>query len=452
MSGIIKDPKLPETYYDKHKRTYYVKDGRGDWIAYTDSQYKRYLQKLGFSTVKGKAPCSDIDNNIVNIEHNYGVEYAGPIAGNYKGLIEEDGQRILVTSSPSIIMPNPGEWLTIEKLLDNVLGGDGGIQLKYFYAWLKLGYEALLEKELRVGQCLVLCGPAGCGKSLLQKLITKIFGGRVAKPYAYMTGKTQFNSDLIGAEHLCIEDEQPATDIKSRRAFGSSIKDMTVNDVQRLHQKHRDALTVKTFSRVTISLNDEEENVMILPLIDDSIQDKVTIFKARNNGMPMPSATLNERKVFMTRLTNELPAFLDFLRNWKIPDDIKGDRYGVIHFHHPEILEILHGLSAEKQLLRLIDIQCFSAEYEQTQGGPIRPARKEPMSLPAEALWALLTDPASQINHEARKLLSWPGACGTLLGRLAKIEPNRVQQKRTSEKRLWIINPPHRDISDEQKT
>ena len=59
------------------------------------------------------------------------------------------------------------------------------------------------------------------GKSRLQNLITPLLGGRVANPYHYMTGKSNFNSELFGAEHLMIEDEPASTRIEARRNTGS---------------------------------------------------------------------------------------------------------------------------------------------------------------------------------------------------------------------------------------
>jgi len=53
----------------------------------------------------------------------------------------------------------------------------------------------------------------------MQKILTPILGGRAARPYRYMIGTTDFNSDLFLAEHLMIEDEAAATDISSRKHF-----------------------------------------------------------------------------------------------------------------------------------------------------------------------------------------------------------------------------------------
>jgi hypothetical protein len=85
-----------------------------------------------------------------------------------------------------------------------------------------------------------------------------------------MSDRTQFNSELFAAEHLMIEDEIASTDIRNRRSFGARIKDFTVNDLQSYHAKRVDALSIEPFWRVSITVNDEPEDLLILPPIDES--------------------------------------------------------------------------------------------------------------------------------------------------------------------------------------
>ena len=156
-----------------------------------------------------------------------------------------------------------------------------------------------------------------------------------------------------------IEDEQPATDIKARRNIGVKIKEITANETQRCHFKYRSGITLRPFWRLTISLNDEPENLMILPPWDDSIEDKVIILKAESHEMGMPTATNDERATFWNALIDCLPAFVDFLFNWEIPERLSSHRYGVTHFQHPGILEALGALAPEARFIELIDAEIF---------------------------------------------------------------------------------------------
>lgn len=433
----------PETWYDIAKKEYLIQDEGGEWIPRNETSYKRVLKQHGLSSkVESGKTVSDQDEAILQAQQTRNVHFAGAVAGYQTGFHRIESTRVLVTSAPQIIEPSAGEWTTLKSLIEGLLGAEGGLQLPHFYGWIKVAYEALRAGQCRPGQALVMCGPHNCGKSLLQNVLTKVLGGRAAKPYQAMTGGTPFNSDLFGAEHLMVEDEQPSTDNRARRAFGLQIKNVTVNEIQRLHGKHRDALVLKPFWRLTVSLNDEDENIMVLPPMDDSIEDKLILLKARRVAMPMLSETIEQRNAFWGRLMADLPGFLAWLMNWEIPAEWRCQRFGVRHFHHPDILRVLETLAPEASLLTLIDSAFFPCPRP---GTTVAVGPRNYVEMPAEEIGRLLTDQSSPCAFEARKLLSWRLACGTYLGRLATKRPDRVQQVRHADCRLWRITNPYRD-------
>ena len=287
----------------------------------------------------------------------------------------------------------------------------------------------------RPGQALALCGPHNCGKSLIQQIITVILGDRSAKPYDYMVDSTNFNSEMFKAEHLCIEDEAASTDIRARRAFGAQIKQITACDTQRCHKKHCEAITLSPFWRLSISINDEPENLMVLPPIDDSIEDKLIILRSTSFPMPMPSETSEERAAFWAQLVAEVPAFLDYLVNWKIPQKLRSQRYGITHWHHPDLLSEIDSFAPEYRLFTIIDKVLFGEELSTTWAGS------------AEDLQVKLTT-NNDYAYDARKLLSWSNAAGTYLARLAKKHPDRFSSVRTRKSRIWTIEPPEDEKAD----
>jgi hypothetical protein len=307
-----------------------------------------------------------------------------------------------------------------------MLGPD---QEVFLFGWLKVGFEALCARKPRAGQALALAGPRDCGKSLLQNLFTDIFGSRSAKPHRYMSGATPFNGDLFCCEHLIVEDEEASTDIRARRNFGTKIKEIAANVTNSCHAKHRQAITLPTFWRVSISVNDEPENLMILPPIDESLTDKLIILKAVRHPMPMSSVSDEDREIFMVALRAELPYFVDFLTRWKIPNHLISQRYGITHFQHPDILEALGTFAPETKLLELIDDQLFSSVAPGSWEGSASELERE------------LKGESSRVAHEARQLFSFPTACGTYLGRLAKNYPNRFKDEHTRKGNQWTISP-----------
>ena len=316
------DEKTPlHIYFEHSKNCYWMQNNRDGWIQLRQHDIKKHLQKLGYSKhSQGGSLLNEIDELIIHLQKENDIEFAGPLAGHKSAYYEYDGKRILVTDSPRFVEPKSGDWPTINKFLVGLLRE---IQLQYFFGWLKLALESLYSQKFRPGQALALVGPRDSGKSLLQLLITKILGGRAASPYQYMTKGTSFNLDLFGAEHLMIADEVPTTHPQARKKFGNMIKQITANEIQRCHPKYSNAFSSKPFWRLTISLNEEPEDLLVLPPIDDSIVDKITLFKVEKKMMPMGTETNEEREAFWEKLVSELPAFVYYIMNWEIPNELK---------------------------------------------------------------------------------------------------------------------------------
>ncbi|MFZ3374804.1 MAG: BT4734/BF3469 family protein, partial [Chthoniobacterales bacterium] len=268
--------KIMHAHYDSGKKCYWTQNSRGGWIEINEQSLRRILKDSGFNATPTQGQSlSQVDQKLIEIQLQQDVAYAGPLAGYQRGVLECYGNRILVTTSPKLIEPKAGDWPVLNQFLQNLLIDGAYDQRPYVFAWLRLAYEALRAGHRRPGPVMGLAGPRNSGKSLLQNLFTVILGGRVAKPYRYMSGHTDFNGELFSAEHLMIEDEAPSTDLRSRRALGAHIKAFTVNETQSCHVKNRQALTLSPFWRVSISVNDEPENLMILPPISDSEYDSL---------------------------------------------------------------------------------------------------------------------------------------------------------------------------------
>lgn len=420
-----------EVYFDPNRASYWTRNERGGWILMNETQIKRRLRASGVSPHKPDG-CyvSPLDERLLDIQERLDVHYAGPLAGHHAGVFTCGEKRILVTDSPRLVIPMPGEWPTLAKLLQGLLVDGECDQRPYLFGWLKIALEALQARQCRPGQVLALCGPHACGKSLLQNLITTLLGGRAAKPYQFMAGQTTFNADLFEAEHLMIEDDQSSTDIRARRHFGASIKSICYNETQRCHPKGRTAITLTPFWRVSITVNNEPENLMVLPPLDDSLEDKLMLLRAYKRPMPLPTDSNEDRTAFWATLQGELPAFVHYLMTWTIPEDLRCSRNGVIHYHHPELVEAIDSLAPEQKLLLLLDSELFTTPA----AGPWHGTAAE--------LEIRLKGPDSRCAHEARNLLYWQTACGVYLGRLAKRMPERIEYAHTPDSRKWTIHPP----------
>jgi hypothetical protein len=425
------DKPEPVFYYDKDKKEYLMQNKRC-WLSLNEGQFKKYLQSIGYNpkTYKGER-ISDVDTKIIELRDSNDIDFSGSLAGHQKGYYEVFGKRLLITEGPVIIYPKRVDYSMLYGIIYRLFVGEDEDEtpLHHFFGWLKIAYESLVNKTFRPGQILVLAGEAECGKSLLQKIITIILGGRSASPYNWMMGKTDFNSDMFGAEHLTIEDEVASTDIRSRREFGGKLKQLSANEEIKCSAKYRNSLVLHPFWRMSISLNDEPENLMILPPLDDSISGKMIILHAYRKAMPMPTAKTNERSMFWEKLKTEISGLLHFLTEYKIPEDLISERYGIKEYCDQYIRHELEVLSPENRLLELIDMCLFNDESF---------ALANEYILTSHEIELKLLENAST-KFEAQKVLSWSNACGTYLGRLARKYPYRMGQDRTSDKRKWII-------------
>lgn len=419
-----------EIFYDQARKEYLIPNGKKEWFPVNEGMLRRQCKVKGMpvQAMAGQV-FSPYDEFVVHLQNERGVAYAGALAGHRRGERMVNGVRVLVTNDPVLVDPVQGNWDTLRKLLEGMFNDPSYRQLDYFYGWMQTALRCLRTQTRKPGQVLVIAGQAECGKSLLQTIITWMLGDRECKPYAYMTGATDFNAELFGAEHLRLDDEQGSTDMRARKAMGARVKELLFGHAQRMHAKNRDALTLDPIWRMTVSLNEEPEALQVLPPLDESLEDKFIILRAAKKPMPMPTRTTEETKAFATQLRGELPAFTYWLMNdFTIPDAMTNDRCGVRHWHHPELLEAIRELSPHARLMSLIDRELSFGDTQDYWEGT------------ADALEGKLTGIGSFVRVEASKLLNWSNACGTYLGRLAKDQPDRVERKRTHSSREWRIS------------
>lgn len=421
----------PEIYYEHSATTYWMRNRRGRFIKLPRADVEAHLRDAGFCPAPAKgAMHSEVQEQVLTIQHEHDVDFVGSLSGRRKGLRIFGDTRILVTTEPTFIEPKEGDFSMLLGILERMFGT---VQLSYLLSWIVVSLDMFRRGAWRPGQIMFVAGPPGAGKGLLAALLSLIFGGRMpGKPYRFMTGRVEFNSDFFGAELLTIEDEAESVGIQARRAFGAAIKIMTVNDVQWLHAKGKPALSVVPLWRLFASLNNDLERMQVIPPLEDDIADKIMLLLAEKHPMPMPTDTAEQYAAFMKALRGEIPALLHHLQSWVIPPEIRSSRFGVAHYHHPVLAAALQKLSPEDQLIELIDEFIFDPV---SFGKPWRGR--------STALERQLKDHKDKrCAREAEKLLAHNTSCGKYLGRLEKRAPDRVSQTLSSGNIIWTILAP----------
>lgn len=413
--------KLPELFFDKSGR-YWLSLPTGGYIALDKRDAAVHLRHYGLDPKEQHGPLDALEKAFFVAQTERAVDYAGPLAGHDCGPYRtDDGKLVLVTrgvepAQAGAMKPTP----FLERFLDELLGPE---QSHFALMWLKVAHEAMTKRVFQPGQAIALAGPSACGKSFFQVVVTHVLGGRVEKCFDYLSGKTNFNKELAESEHWCIEDETASTNTGKRRDFGNAIKQATVNPLLRVHGKGLTGVTLATWRRVSISLNDEPENLMILPPLDTSLIDKIMLFKC---GM----ATLSgDRAENIANLKRELPAFVAKLKRLTIPKSMKHPRTGVISYHNPELLEALSDIAPESRLLALID-GILKDEFR--KNGSFEGSAEELEQRLHNSPFMLAVD----------KLLTFSSACGTYLQRLAVKYPTRFECRKVKGKTKWIVRQP----------
>lgn len=357
---------LDNTYY--HKGSYYILDSTMKrYISVNSEGMTRQLRLLGYSNKGEEGEMSAVDKFKAHVELYNSVDACGALAGRSIGQrpIKGSSMKYLVTRKNTRTEAREGNWDNIQSILEKQYGGD---QLKYLYSWLHRARYQLNNEEYNAGHTLVISGAVGGGKSLgIEQVFRPLLGG-VADAERAMCRDNQFNSDLIGAELLLIDDADLSRKMEDRRSFGKKIKGLTATSGSvSCHPKGVDAFTLNPLWRLIIAINDSEDDLGSMPPLgegeEDTIGDKIVMLKCHKHRLPFVGDPKQYNKI-ASMIESEIAAFAYFIDNYEIPADIKqGDsRFGFDEFHNPELLAIINQNSNDRTLLSVTNSVLFHRE------------------------------------------------------------------------------------------
>lgn len=419
-------------YYNNSNKDYWI-DAEKGWLKVSEGGLKRWLRKSSFSDqiLKGKT-FSSIDAEIIRIQTERRVDYAGPLAGWNKGLYSIYGQNVLITSSPKLITPFEGTWTFIEACHRDLLGRVDPKQVIIWMANQKIFLECLYNQYFRPGPANFLIGEKNCGKSFIQDRYTDTVGGRFADPWLFISGGTPFNEELFAAEHLKIADPNIFT-THERHDFSNMIKHFVADEGHSCHGKNSNAVSLPPRRRITASANRELHNIGVVPSLDPSMMDKMNLFLCAPHSIPPEGFKDIGYHEVVGRFQREIPAYVWHLLNeFKIPDDLKDQRCGVVPFHHPDLVDDISEQLIETRFLRALEHHNL---------------------LDKKAWSGTVTDLIEWLdsfsNHaDIKPFLRNPSGIAHLLSKLEGRFPHRVKKNHTRTKNRrggWIIYPEARN-------
>ncbi len=423
FNGVIAD------FFYAGKSGYFMKSAN-DFIPLTrETDVVKHLRLYGVDPKSEDCPTCRI-----RLEQH--VSFVGEIAGYRKGFHTFNGDKFLVTKGPTIIEARQGDGGFVRDFVAKLLGGSDQPQYWNFLAWLQRARRAVLSGKRNQLPALVVAGDAGDGKSLLVEIVNLSLGGRSASAYKYLSGQTRFNSDLARAELLTVDDDAAARDRSARTQFAQFIKATLFAASVSVEGKGTNSIQCAPVQALMIAVNsDPPHHLRVLPELDRTFADKIIILKTC--ASPLPEGLAGNLPLIKERVVDALPGFLHGLDEldltaWRDP---KTGRL-VCHWND-ELVRLIQGLSPEEKLLEIFygENLCFEVSNQGETG----------WHGTANQLQARLTDQQKDSAHAARSLLSWPGACGTYLSKLADDGTGRVRKlgltKDTRLQTYWIKAP-----------
>jgi hypothetical protein len=374
-------PILETFFYDG--RAYWKRESEGRFLELKPEDARRSWNCAGFSRSRAKGMPSELDFLEEAVSQHNRVEEALPFVYMDHGILTWAGTRYLNIASARVIDPSPpfdadmegfkeaGEgffpWLYryFSSAFSPAIRHPRGvppdvpladIPLHIYLAWLKRTFVGGYHRRPQTGQALVLAGKIGVGKTfLIQGVMARLLGG-AADASDHIVGGSQFNAHLCCSPLMVVDDNTVSAREDDHRFYSAMLKRVVANAVMTYNRKYGAQSPVLWRGRAVVGCNVDHESLRILPDLDQSTRDKISLFEMRR-GVVLPGWDAQEAIV-----TRELPFFARWLLNWKPPawtdaDPDRRGRYGVRGYHHATLLDVAMSSGPNSMVLEMLKEQ-----------------------------------------------------------------------------------------------
>jgi hypothetical protein len=159
---------------------------------------------------------------------------------------------------------------------------------------------------------------------------------------------------------LYIDDKLNDLGPKGKKKLKAECKEIAVAGELRFEFKNQTAFTASPCFRLLICCNYTEDSVSVIPDVDESTKNKISILHCARKKMPMPAGNGTQRDAFWNKLKLEMPAFIHYVLNeHEISEslsDIEEGRMGVRGYHNDEAMKYVETYSQDgSRLLAIIE-------------------------------------------------------------------------------------------------
>lgn len=341
---------MKRTLWDEHHFWLHLDDD--NWERFDSAGFSRWLKCQGLnSKPEAAGGPSEVDQVMTQIQIHTRIRGALPFIFYPHGPMTYRGERLLNTSRVKVLQPAlpgifhdfksaiktfPFIWSYLSQFLEYV--DNRPVQLTYLLNWIKHFYETGYYQRPSPGHAIVLAGRMSKGKTFFTTvLLGKLMGGS-DDGSEYMVKGSQWTNQLAKWPIAFIDDDQGAVTAEGHAQFSALVKKLVANQSLSYNGKWESTGQVSWNGRVIIACNDDPESLRLLPSLDASISDKISLLRIN------PESTFTfpaDRNEIHRLLDEELPFFARFLLEMPYTKDwvnTRDTRYYLRPFYHRELL------------------------------------------------------------------------------------------------------------------
>jgi len=346
-------------YFDSER--YWRKLPDGKWRHHKKEDAIMHIENMGFSAKPDKAGKSPVKQMLIHIQDHRRIDGAAPFLFNAAETVEHQGEFFLNTSTRKPMEPamgsdgHPSRWPWLFDFLQGFLHRDPKIHTDpadHLLAWIQRAWQSARRGQMDLGHLIFLVGESNTGKTLFAQYIMRQIMGGGTDASDYMLAGTGFNKQMAEVAVWNVDDGMSASNVNDHKRFSEMLKKTAANPEIKYHPKYRDAMVMPWRGRVVITSNTDASSLQILPTLDGTIKDKLQLFLLSDRRPDFPESSVLEKII-----RDELPHFLAWLDQWNPPAAVAGgkSRYGVVEYHHSEIIQVVREMSQEQNFKDIIE-------------------------------------------------------------------------------------------------